>query len=147
MFITMQLFLIHCTIYSISTKSYNLSLFRLVVTLLGLDSLEEAGVGRLLLVVVVPEKGSTLVLKDTRDPRVLVGDTPDSHTNASLDSHARLGNTLESIGLDLKLLRSSGGVHAEVDLGVDNVDAKVGSRAESSLESSLVGSGTRSSGG
>ena len=138
--------LIHCIHYLISTKLYSLSLFRLVVTLLGLDALEEASVGGLLHVVVVPEKGSTLVLKDTRDPRVLVGDTPDSHTNASLDVHARLGNALESIGLDLELLGSGGRVHTKVNLGVDDVNAKVSSRAESSLEGSLVGSGTGSSG-
>ena len=139
--------LVHCIHYSISTKSYSLSLFRLVVTLLGLDTLEEASVGGLLHVVVVPEKGSTLVLKDTGNPRVLVGDTPDSHTNASLDVHARLSNTLESIGLDLELLGSGGCEHAEVDFGVDNINAEVSSRAEGSLECCLIGSGTRSARG
>ena len=114
--------------------------------LLALDTLEEALVRRLLLVVVIPEKGSTLAREDTRNPRVLVGDTPDSHTNASLNSQARLGNALVSISLDLELLGSSRSVHAEIDLGVDNVDAKISSRAKSSLESLLVGSGSRSSG-
>jgi hypothetical protein len=114
--------------------------------LLALDTLEKALVRRLLLVVVIPHKGSTLAGEDTRNPRVLVGDTPDSDTNASLDSQARLGNALVSISLDLQLLGSSRSVHAEIELGVDNIDAKVGSRAKSSLESLLVGSGSRSSG-
>jgi hypothetical protein len=117
-----------------------------VLTLLGLDSLEEAGVSRLLLVVVVPEKCGTLALKDARDPGVLVGDSPDGHTSASLDSHAGFGNTLESIGLDLELLGGGRSVHAEVNLGVDDVNAKISSGTESSLEGTLVGSSTGSSG-
>jgi hypothetical protein len=137
------------TLYTL-LNIYNLIqsfIFRLVLTLLGLDTLEEAGISRLLLVVVVPEKCGTLALKDARDPGVLVGDSPDSHTNASLDSHAGLGDALVSIGLDLELLGGGGSVHAEVNFGVDNVNAKVGSSAESSLEGLLVGSSTGGSGG
>lgn len=112
-----------------------------LVTLLALNTLEEALVCRLLLVVLIPKKRSTLTIEDTRDPRILVRNSPYGDTDASLDGQARFGNALKSIGLNLQLLRSSRGVHAEIELGVDNVNAKVSSGVKSSFESLLVWGG------
>lgn len=115
-------------------------LLLMYLVLLGLDSLQETGISWLLVVVVIKEKGSTFASENTGDPRVQVGDTPNGHANALLNGQARLSNALESISLDLELLGGGGGVHAEIDLGVDDLDAEICGGAKSSFKSGLVGS-------
>jgi hypothetical protein len=64
-----------------------------------------------------------------------------------LHSKAALGNSLVSLSLGGKLRRSSGGVHADIDLSVNNVNVQGSEAAENSLESRLAGQGTRSRSG
>jgi hypothetical protein len=118
----------------------------LVALLALLDTLEEAVVGRLLGVVVVPQQRGALGSKNTRDPRILVGDTPDSHTDTPLDSKARPGNALVGSSLDLELLGGGRSVHANVDLSVDNINALVGGGSERGLKGGLIRDSTGSSG-
>lgn len=107
-----------------------------------LDTLVEAIVSRLLLQVLVPEKSSALAREDTRDPRESVGNTPNSHSNTPLDSKTAAGNALESLGLGLELGGSAGSVHADVDLGVDNVDVQGSEALQDGFEGLLVGQGS-----
>ncbi|PVH95169.1 glycoside hydrolase family 2 protein [Periconia macrospinosa] len=97
-------------------------------------------------VVLVPNIGSAFARESLRDPRVLVGNTPNSQTNAPLDSKASLSNALVDFLLDLELLGGSGSEHADVDLGVGDVNAERGGFLESLLEVGLAGSRTRCGG-
>lgn len=106
--------------------------------LLSTKAFDNRGIRWLLVIVLVPEKGSSLGGENTRNPAVLIGDTPNSHTNALLDVNARLGNALVRIGLNGELLGSSRSVHPDVNLRVSNVDALVSGGAESGSQSLLV---------
>lgn len=75
-----------------------------------------------------------------------IPDAPNCNADATLDSKAAPGDRLVGLGLDTKLLRSGGSVHADVNLSVDNVDVQLGVAAEDSLESGLVGKSTGSRG-
>lgn len=117
---------------------------RLLATL---DSLEEAIVGRLLLQVLIPQQSGTLAGKDTRDPGEGVGDTPDGHTDTPLNGKAALCDGLVSLGLGLELLGGGGSIHADVDLGVDNVNVQAGEATEDGLKDGLAGQGAGGGGG
>lgn len=114
--------------------------------LLSTKAFDDRGIRWLLVIVLVPEKGRSLSGENTRNPAVLIGDTPNSHTNALLDVNARLGNALVRIGLNGKLLGSSRSVHTDVDLCVSNVDALVSGGAESGSQSLLIWGGAWSGG-
>jgi hypothetical protein len=74
-----------------------------------LNTLQETVISRLLLVVVIKKQSRALTREDTRDPRVLVRDTPNSHTNALLDSKASAGEVLPNCGLRGNLRVADGG--------------------------------------
>lgn len=112
------------------------------ILLATLDTLEEAIVGRLLLEVLIPKKSSSLAREDSGNPRKGIRDTPDGHTDTPLDRKAAPGDSLVSRSLGLQLRGSSGGVHADVDLGVDNVDVQNSEAAEDSFECCLSGQDT-----
>ncbi|KAI3475175.1 hypothetical protein L1887_63490 [Cichorium endivia] len=71
-----------------------------------------------------------------------VRDAPDGHADAPLDGEAALSNSLVGLGLRAELLGGGRGVHADVNLSVDNVDVELGVAAEDGLESLLVGQRT-----
>jgi hypothetical protein len=112
-----------------------------------LDALEEAIVSRLLLELVVPQESSALAREGAGDPAEDVGDAPDGHADAPLDGETAPGHGLECVCLNLKLGGSGGGVHADVKLGVHNVDVQSSETAKNSLEASLAGQGTGGRGG
>jgi hypothetical protein len=70
---------------------------------------------------------------------------PDGHSDATLHSNAGPGNAIPCSGLNLQLLGGGRGVHADIDLGVDNINALVGCSLESSLEGLLIRGGARGS--
>lgn len=115
-------------------------------TLLTSDTGQERIVSGLLIVVVVPEKSITLAGENTRDPRILVRDTPDGHSDADLDSKAGRGHTLPGGSLLSAAGLSGRGEQTDIDLRVDDVDAKVGGRAQSSLKNGLLGGWASGSG-
>lgn len=59
---------------------------------------------------------------------------PEGNANTAVVVHARLDDTLVLDGLLLELLGGGGGVHANVNLGVLDIDALVGEAAEGALE-------------
>lgn len=65
---------------------------------------------------------------------------PDGHADAAWHGQARSGDPGVAVGLVLELLGGGGGVHADVDLGVGDVDAEVGHGAQAALED-LLGRG------
>lgn len=104
-----------------------------------LNATQESVVSRLPLVFIVEKKSRALTLEDTRNPAVLVRYTPNSHTNALLDSKARAGNILPGLNLGLGLCGRGGVcVYTDINLSVGNIDAKVSSGAESILENLLA---------
>jgi hypothetical protein len=70
---------------------------------------------------------------------------PDSHSDATLDGNAGPGNAVPCSGRNLQLLRGGGCVHANVNLGVDNINTLAGRSLEGSLERLLVRGGARGS--
>lgn len=110
------------------------------------DTLQVSIVSGLLVVARVPKQRITLTREDTRDPGVLVRDTPDSHTNALLDGKARRSHAGEGGVLESTARFSGGGVQADIDLSVGDIDAEVGGGAESSLKNGLLGGGAGSGG-
>jgi hypothetical protein len=104
-----------------------------------LNAAQESVISRLPLVFIVEKKSRALTLEDTRNPAVLVRYTPNGHTNAPLDSKARAGNILPGLHLSLGLCGRGGVcVYTDINLSVDNIDAKVSSGAESILENLLA---------
>lgn len=63
----------------------------------------DTGPGGLLLVVVSVEKSLAVTLEDTRDPAVLVGDTPDGNTDTALGVETSTDNIGVLITLSLQL--------------------------------------------
>jgi hypothetical protein len=103
--------------------------------LLLLNTLQEALVRRLLLVVLIEEQRSTLTRKHPRNPRVLIRNAPNSHANAPLDRQARLRNALVSRRLHSELLRCRRRVQSQIQLGVRDIDAQVRRSTKSGRES------------
>lgn len=76
-----------------------------------LNAPQETVIGRLLLVVVIEQQSTALTFEDTWNPGVLIGDTPDSHTNALLNGKASPSDVLPNCNLCGDLLGAgSGGV-------------------------------------
>lgn len=112
-----------------------------------LNTIQETLVRRLLLVLGIPNISLTLASENPRDPRVLIRDAPNSHSNASLDRKASLGYPLVGLLLDLELLGRRRREHADVDLSVNDVDAERSRLLESLLEVGLSGCWAGSGGG
>jgi hypothetical protein len=115
--------------------------------LCGLNALEEAVVRGLLVVVLVPEQACTFARENTRNPTVLVRNTPYGHSDAAFNGNARLGDALEAVCLNLKLLLSGRCVHADIDLSVGNINTKISGCTKSSLQNILIRGGAWSSWG
>lgn len=94
--------------------------------LLTTNGVQGRSVRGLLLVVVVPEQSRTLTRESSRNPRVLVRDTPDSDTNTSLNIHARANHASVSSSVSVQLLLVSRSVHADIKLSVSNIDVELG---------------------
>jgi hypothetical protein len=109
-------------------------LYRLNMSNLMLNTLKETSIRRLLVVVLVPDQRSTLTSENTWNPRVLVGNSPNSNTDAALYSKARSGNTLVRVSLDGEASIGGGRVQALVELSVDNIDTQISGRTKSSLK-------------
>ena len=112
------------------------------ILLATLDTLEEAIVGRLLLEVLIPKESSSLAREDIGYPGEGIRDTPDSHADTPLDRKAGPGDRLVGRSLGFQLFGSSGGVHADVDLSVNNIDVQRSEAAEDSLKRCLAGQST-----
>jgi hypothetical protein len=93
---------------------------------LTVQHIQEGLVGGLLLVVVVPQQRITLSRERSRDPRVLVCNTPEGDTDAARDVDTALRYACVSCSMRGQLLLVAGCVHADVKLGVCDIDAEAG---------------------
>lgn len=124
------------TIHLLPSHSRLVSALALPVA--ALDPIQESIISWLLLVLLIPQQRRSLAFESVWNPRILVTNAPHCHSNTTLSCHARPRNALERLRLDLELGRSGGSVHADIDLSVDNVDAKLSEALESTLEDRLL---------
>lgn len=99
----------------------------------GVQGAEDSAVGRLLLVVAVEWKSVTGALEGVGHPGVLVGQTPGGDAEALGCEGTGLDNVAVVGSLLLKLAAVGWQVHADVKLGVGDIDAKVGEGLEVGL--------------
>ncbi|KAH4930737.1 hypothetical protein HBI79_114280 [Parastagonospora nodorum] len=101
-----------------------------------LNAAQETAIDSLLVVVIVPKQACTLALENARNPTVLVGDSPDSHTDTLLDSETSLCTVVPDCNLGSSgRLGGAVVVLPDIELSVSNLDTKIGSGSESSGES------------
>lgn len=131
-------------------KNHSLQERKLVTTPLR-NPPQEPLITRLLSIILIPQQRRPFTSKHARNPRVPIRHAPKRHAHAPLLRQTRPRDPLVGSGLHGQLLRRSGRVHPDVDLGVRHVHLLRGEELQRLDQGGLVwgrdGSGGRHFGG